>query len=140
VAKTVAGMLIREIAACLLYESPLRYERDHAATALRAMIPEEPRAVEPPGATFGDGGAISAPKPTTPRAWIGDEQRCPLSRRSNLAVILRVSLHTAELCDRTGLKEVGRRLRAIGAKAQGERPDAVDDGEQTHTRLDLLGC
>ena len=41
------------------YESPLRYERIHAAEALRASAPEKARAVEPPGATLTEGGAIS---------------------------------------------------------------------------------
>jgi putative transposase len=43
------------------YESPLRYERIHAAEALRAMAPEKSRAVAPPGTTLTQGGAISVP-------------------------------------------------------------------------------
>jgi len=34
------------------YESPLRYERIHAAEALRAPALEKARAVQPPGATL----------------------------------------------------------------------------------------
>jgi putative transposase len=41
------------------YESPLRYERLHAARALRAAAPEKSSAVEPPGSTLTQGGAIS---------------------------------------------------------------------------------
>ena len=45
------------------YESPLRYERIHAE-ALRAPALEKPRAVQPPGATLTEGGAISvSPQP-----------------------------------------------------------------------------
>jgi putative transposase len=40
------------------YESPLRYERLHATGALRAATPEQSRAVQPPGATLTQGGAI----------------------------------------------------------------------------------
>ena len=43
----------------LSYESPLRYERIHAAEALRALASEKARAVQPPGATLTEGGAIS---------------------------------------------------------------------------------
>ena len=49
------------------YESPLRYERIHAAEALRAPAPEKARAVEPPGATLTEGGATSvSPKSVLP--------------------------------------------------------------------------
>jgi len=41
------------------YESPLRYERLHAAEALRTRAPEKARAVQPPGAALTQGGAIS---------------------------------------------------------------------------------
>ena len=41
------------------YESPLRYDRLHAAEAFRLRAPEKSRAVEPPGATLTQGGAIS---------------------------------------------------------------------------------
>ena len=41
------------------YQSPLRYERIHAAEALRAPASEKARAVQPPGATLTEGGAIS---------------------------------------------------------------------------------
>jgi putative transposase len=41
------------------YESPVRYEGIHAVAALRAMPLEESRAVEPPGATLRQGGAIA---------------------------------------------------------------------------------
>ena len=43
----------------LNYESPLCYERMHAAGALPTMAPEKSRAVQPPGATLTEGGAIS---------------------------------------------------------------------------------
>ena len=48
----------------LSYESPLRYERIHAAEALRAPASEKARAVQPPGATLTEGGAISVSPPT----------------------------------------------------------------------------
>ena len=48
------------------YESPLHYERVHAAGALRAMAPEKSSAVQPPGATFAQGGAISLSPQTGP--------------------------------------------------------------------------
>jgi hypothetical protein len=41
------------------YESPVRYERLHAARALRAAAPETPSAVEAPGSTRREGGATS---------------------------------------------------------------------------------
>ena len=41
------------------YESPLRYERTHAASGLRAAAPEKSSAVQPPGSTLTEGGAIS---------------------------------------------------------------------------------
>ena len=41
------------------YESPLSYERIHAAKALRAPALEKARAVDAPGATLTEGGAIS---------------------------------------------------------------------------------
>jgi putative transposase len=41
------------------YESPLRYERIHATEVLRAPVPKKARAVQPPGATLTEGGAIS---------------------------------------------------------------------------------
>ena len=41
------------------YESPLAYERIHAAAAHRAAALDKARAVEPPGATLTEGGAIS---------------------------------------------------------------------------------
>ena len=40
------------------YESPLSYERIHAAKALRAPALENARAVDAPGATLTEGGAI----------------------------------------------------------------------------------
>ena len=50
------------------YESPLRYERLHAAGARRAPAPEKSRAVQPPGSTFAKGGVLSRypPKPALP--------------------------------------------------------------------------
>jgi putative transposase len=48
------------------YESPLRYERLHAAEALRALALEKSRAVQPPGATMTQGGAISLSPQTGP--------------------------------------------------------------------------
>ena len=48
------------------YESPLRYERLHAARARRGPAPERSRAVEPPGATLTQGGAISVSPQTSP--------------------------------------------------------------------------
>ena len=53
------------------YESPLRYERIHASRTLHTSAPEKARAVETPGATLRQGGAISVfPRtgPFTPRA------------------------------------------------------------------------
>jgi hypothetical protein len=41
------------------YESPLRYERIHAAKARHAPAPEKARAVDAPGPTLTEGGAIS---------------------------------------------------------------------------------
>jgi putative transposase len=41
------------------YESPLRYERIHASEARRARAPEKSSAVQPPGATLTQGGAMS---------------------------------------------------------------------------------
>jgi putative transposase len=46
------------------YESPLRYERTHAASGLRAAAAEKSRAVLPPGSTLTEGGAISVSPPT----------------------------------------------------------------------------
>jgi len=43
----------------LEYESPVRYERLHAAHGLRPATHEKPRAVEAPGSTRRQGGAIS---------------------------------------------------------------------------------
>jgi transposase InsO family protein len=43
----------------LRYESPLRYERIHAAGAVRTTSLETSAAALPPGATIGQGGAIS---------------------------------------------------------------------------------
>jgi putative transposase len=48
------------------YESPLRYERLHAAKALRAPAPEKATAVDAPGATRREGGAISVSPQTGP--------------------------------------------------------------------------
>jgi putative transposase len=48
------------------YESPLCYERIHAAGALRATAPEKSRAVQPPGSTLTQGGAISLSPQTGP--------------------------------------------------------------------------
>ena len=50
----------------LAYESPLRYERIHAAEALRARAPEKSRAVQPLGSTLTEGGAISVSPQTGP--------------------------------------------------------------------------
>jgi transposase InsO family protein len=41
------------------YESPLCYERLHAAEPLRTRAPEKARAVQPPGVALTQGGAIS---------------------------------------------------------------------------------
>jgi hypothetical protein len=41
------------------YESPLSYERIHATAAHRATASEKARAVDAPGATLTEGGAIS---------------------------------------------------------------------------------
>jgi putative transposase len=41
------------------YESPLHYERLHAGDGRRTTVPEKARAVQPPGSTIAQGGAIS---------------------------------------------------------------------------------
>ena len=48
------------------YESPLRYERMHASGALRATAPENPRAVQPPGATIAQEAATWVSPQTGP--------------------------------------------------------------------------
>lgn len=48
------------------YESPLRYERIHAAEALRAPASEKARAVQPPGATLTEGGCYLGIPPNWP--------------------------------------------------------------------------
>lgn len=48
------------------YASPLRYERIHAAAALRGPAPENPRAIEPLQAASDQGGAISVSPHTSP--------------------------------------------------------------------------
>lgn len=48
------------------YESPLRYERLHAAATLPPPAPEKSAAVQPPGATITQGGAISVSPQTGP--------------------------------------------------------------------------
>ena len=53
------------------YESPVRYEGIHAAAALRATTLEEARAVEPPGATLREGGAISVSPESNHAARVG---------------------------------------------------------------------
>jgi len=50
------------------YESPLRYERLHAAEALRRTGPETSAAVLPLQATIAQGGAISLSPQTGPTA------------------------------------------------------------------------
>jgi len=53
------------------YESPVRYEGIHAAATLRATTLEEARAVEPPGATLREGGAISVSPESNHAARVG---------------------------------------------------------------------
>jgi len=48
------------------YESPLSYERIHAAAPHGALAPEKARAVQPLGATLTQGGAISVSPQTGP--------------------------------------------------------------------------
>jgi len=48
------------------YESPLHYERLHAVTAQEVMVGEKPRAVQPPGSTIAQGGAIWLSLQTSP--------------------------------------------------------------------------
>jgi hypothetical protein len=50
------------------YESPLCYERIHAAQALRASALEKARAVAPPGVTLTEGSAISIAPHIAPTA------------------------------------------------------------------------
>ena len=50
------------------YESPLRYERIHAATALLTPAPKKSAAVLPLGTTIAQGGAISLSPQTGPTA------------------------------------------------------------------------
>jgi putative transposase len=50
------------------YESPVRFERIHAATPLHPVTVEEPRAIEPPGATLTEGGAILVSPESDPGA------------------------------------------------------------------------
>jgi putative transposase len=48
------------------YESPLEYERRHAASRFRATAPGKPKAIETPGSIRRRRGAISASPPTGP--------------------------------------------------------------------------
>ena len=50
------------------YESPVRYERIHAAALITTPTLEKARAVEPPGATLTEGGAISISPQSDPAA------------------------------------------------------------------------
>jgi len=55
----------------LAYESPVRYEQIHAAEPLREPPLKNPRAVEPPGATLTEGGAISVSPESDHAAGVG---------------------------------------------------------------------
>jgi putative transposase len=48
------------------FESPLCYERQHAAGGFRTTAAEKSRAVQPPGSTFAQGGAIAVSPQTSP--------------------------------------------------------------------------
>lgn len=57
------------------YASPLHYERRHAVTAHEVMGGEKPRAVQPPGSTIAQGGAIWISPKTDPLTRLATREK-----------------------------------------------------------------